>query len=367
MWGAVSPTQTGTVAFAARTAATGAGLAAARKLPPRGGVPPKACQRRGRLRHAATGTAQRAAERTGNPAALVTPRIDASLGPIAQLFAQALERSTGLYDQVPSAVVARGVRQLAQGPKDPERFKVLAGSDLFPPDALIPSGEHLAMTSAQVVRPRAILEAWCPSPVHGEVRTLEPRDGGWVLHHDGGETLVDQVILASAMGTTGLVRDLALRGVRGQASWIGSDQPVEAVAWGGYLIPTGQGFLFGATHDRDDAGTEVRTEDHERNLATLGEVRPDLAADLSVADLQGRAAIRATTPDHLPLAGAAGAGLEGLFLLTGMGSRGFALAPLLGEHVAALVLDAPSPLPAPLAEIVDPDRFRRRAARRGHS
>jgi tRNA 5-methylaminomethyl-2-thiouridine biosynthesis bifunctional protein len=54
-----------------------------------------------------------------------------------------------------------------------------------------------------------------------------------------------------------------------------------------------------------------------------------------------------------------------VFVLTGFGSRGFSLAPLLAEHVAALALGAPSPLPAPLCDLVDPQRFRRRAARRG--
>lgn len=302
---------------------------------------------------------------SGNPAALVTPRIEASLGPIARLFAQALERATALYDQVPDAVVSRGVRQLAQGPKDPERFQIVARSGLFPPGTLAAAGDHLDMTGAQVIRPHAILAAWCPGRISEIVTALENRDGGWVLHHGGHESRVDQVILATAMGTLGLVRDLPLRGVRGQASWVASGQSVPPLAWGGYLIPTGRGFLFGATHDRDDASTDVRPEDHERNLNTLAERRPDLAGSLSLADLEGRAAIRATSPDHLPLAGAAGDGLEGLFLLSGLGSRGFALAPLLGEHVAALALGQPSPLPRHLAELVDPDRFRRRALRRG--
>jgi tRNA 5-methylaminomethyl-2-thiouridine biosynthesis bifunctional protein len=68
------------------------------------------------------------------------------------------------------------------------------------------------------------------------------------------------------------------------------------------------------------------------------------------------------TPDRLPLAGAAGG--DGVHVLAGFGSRGFAHAPLLAEHVAALALGAPSPLPAALAELVDPARFARRAARR---
>ena len=304
---------------------------------------------------------------SGNPAALVTPRIDASLGPIARLFAQALDRATGLYGQIPGAVISTGVRQLAQGPKDAERFATLAGSDLFAPGNLVATSDHMDMNSSQVVHPQAVLEAWCRDPRPERIERLESRDSGWILHHETGETRVDRVILATAMGSSDLIRDLPLRGVRGQASWVSSEQAVEAMAWGGYLIPTGEGFLFGATHDRDDAGTEVRTEDHGRNLETLAEQRPDLASGLDAKHLAGRAANRATTPDHLPLAGAAGPELAGLYLLTGMGSRGFALAPLLGEHVAALVLDHASPLPRDLAELVNPDRFRQRALRRGQA
>jgi tRNA 5-methylaminomethyl-2-thiouridine biosynthesis bifunctional protein len=74
--------------------------------------------------------------------------------------------------------------------------------------------------------------------------------------------------------------------------------------------------------------------------------------------------VRATTADYLPIAGAVG---PGLFALTGLGSRGFTLAALLAEHIAALALGAPSPLPRPLADLVDPARFERRARRRGVS
>ncbi|NEX95089.1 FAD-dependent cmnm(5)s(2)U34 oxidoreductase, partial [Caulobacter sp. 17J65-9] len=60
------------------------------------------------------------------------------------------------------------------------------------------------------------------------------------------------------------------------------------------------------------------------------------------------------TPDRLPLCGAVG---EGLFVLGGLGSRGFAAAPLLAEHVAALACGAPSPLPADLAARLEASRF----------
>jgi len=130
----------------------------------------------------------------------------------------------------------------------------------------------------------------------------------------------------------------------------------QAAGWGGYAAPLpGSGTLFGATHDRDDVGCDVRESDHGRNLALLAKARPGLAARIAAAGaLQGWAGVRAATPDHLPVAGAL---QPGLMILGGLGGRGFTLAPLLAEHVAALALGAPSPLPRRLAAAVDPARF----------
>jgi tRNA 5-methylaminomethyl-2-thiouridine biosynthesis bifunctional protein len=57
----------------------------------------------------------------------------------------------------------------------------------------------------------------------------------------------------------------------------------------------------------------------------------------------------------MPMAGAV-PGLTGLFVLGGLGSRGFCTAPLLAEHVAALLVGQASPLPTDLAAAVDPAR-----------
>ena len=73
------------------------------------------------------------------------------------------------------------------------------------------------------------------------------------------------------------------------------------------------------------------------------------------------------TPDFLPLVGAVSSEGNGVFVLTGLGSRGFTFAPLLAEHLVAAALNLPSPLPSNLAELVDPERFERRRARRNPS
>jgi len=304
---------------------------------------------------------------SGNPAALVTPRLDAGLGPPAQLFAQAFRRAVALYEDMPDAIISRGVLQLTVQPRDAERFATIAASGLFEPQTMEATDEGLAQHGALVVEPAAILRAWTPEVVRVAVHALRREDGGWVLLDVDDREIVraDAVIVAAAMGSTDLCAGLPLKPFRGQASLVHAlTDPPGALAWGGYAVPTREGLLFGATYDRDDTKTDVRAADHARNLATLAQVRPELAERLAAGPLEGRASIRATTPDRAPIAGAAPDGEPGLFVLTGFGSRGFSLAPLLAEHVAALALDAPSPLPAPLAELVDPQRFRRRAARR---
>lgn len=321
---------------------------------------------------------------SGNPAALVTPRVDAGGGAPAQLFAQALARAASLYAEIPDAVLAHGVVQVAAGERDAVRFARAAAGGLFEPGALVPlegpaaaerlaeaaSPPGLAMESAMVVEPARVLAAWAGETRTAKVAAIEYDPGAaWRLRDADGGLIAeaDVVVVCAGPASRALVAGLPLRPVRGQVSWRRGAPPPPASAWGGYVAPTRDGFVFGATHDRDDSGEEVREADHARNLATLAQGRPGLAAASAGLPLDGRASVRAATPDHLPLAGASAGGEAGLFVLTGLGGRGFATAPLLAEHVAALAMDAPSPLPAALAEAVDPARFARREARRGRS
>lgn len=211
------------------------------------------------------------------------------------------------------------------------------------------------------IRPAAVLEAWLGGDLQpGRVASVDPADGGWTLRDADGGTLaqVDLVCVAAGSQAAALLPDdapCALGPVRGQASWGEGLELATPAAWGGYAIPFDGRVLFGATHDRgrDDDGLDPA--DHQRNLAVLAQALPQLAARAAAGALQGRASVRAATPDRMPLAGAA-PGAPGLYLLAGLGSRGFTTAPLLAEHVAALALGVPSPLPANLQALADPAR-----------
>ena len=314
---------------------------------------------------------------SGNPAALVTPRLDAALGEAARLYAQAFGRAVHLYDQVPGAVLSRGVLQFAEAERDADRFARIAASDVFEPDALSlldaqaatarlgePGPQALDQQTAQVIEPAAILAAWLGDVVTARVATIAVDGDGWrLLDAEGREVLrADAVVIAAALGSAHLHPALKLEPVRGQASWTTTPISAPAAAWGGYVLETRNGLLFGATHDRGETAVDVRDADHTRNLATLSAALPALHTRVAASPLAGRAAIRATTHDLAPIAGELA---PGLFALTGFGSRGFSQAPLLAEHVAALALGAPSPISAAAADVVAPDRFARRAVRRG--
>ncbi len=313
------------------------------------------------------------AKASGNPAALVTPALDAGGGPRAALPAQALAHAAALYDALPGAVLARGVLRLATGPRDPDRFTAVAGQDLFAAGEMSvlgaeeagaalgePATGALRMDLARVVDPAVVLAAWRGEAVAAEVSRLERTNDGWRLLGADGALLAtaDAVALAGGADLAHLWPQAPIRPVRGQTSWTGPmDLSVTPAAFGGYAVPTPDGgVLFGATHDRGETASDLRDADHDRNRAALAKGRPALAASLAGAPLDGRAAVRATTADHLPLAGAVPGAEAGLYVLGGLGGRGFATAPLLAEHVVALMLQAPSPLPRDLAALVDPGR-----------
>ena len=313
---------------------------------------------------------------SGFPAALVTPRLDVGDRRLAALFVQALTRAGALYARIPGAVIARGVVQLEQAARDSGRFDAVAAQDLWPvgavrrldPDAAAGAlGETtgvggLDMAGALAVDPAAIRRTWLKGveTIMARVARIEADEDGVNLWDTQGGLILraDAVVITGGWGTAALLPGLGLKPVRGQADWVvGPSAP--AVAWGGYAVPTAEGLLFGATHDRDRTDVNADDADTARNLATLGTRLPALASRVGAAGTGGRrAAIRATTRDRLPAAGPLG---PRVFVLGGLGSRGFAMAPVLGEHVAALAVGAPSPLPHDLVLRVDAGRLAERA------
>lgn len=213
------------------------------------------------------------------------------------------------------------------------------------------------------------------------------RDGdGWQLIAADGHSIgsASTLILASGVQTFAQTSALPILPVRGQVSHLAAGQlPTlsHAVCCEGYLTPAVDGLhCLGASYAKD-AATELRDTEHQENLQRLHSMLPQSAKSLQVDDFQGgRVGFRATTPDHLPLAGALpdlDAALTGdirlrnfprhpdLYGLLGLGSRGLVWAALLAEHLASQINREPLPLPGDQTDALDPARFVLRAHRHG--
>jgi tRNA 5-methylaminomethyl-2-thiouridine biosynthesis bifunctional protein len=213
-----------------------------------------------------------------------------------------------------------------------------------------------------------------------------------------GHTLAEAstVVLANAWDALRLleVRHWPVQRVRGQISLYDNASAAAAqrlqlprlpLAGAGYVLPPLDGqALFGATSSVDDDDGEARPADHAANLQRLRLLSPQTlpAGDsLDAACLHGRVGWRCVVADRLPMMGAvpdetawAQAPSErlreaprkaGLYLLSGLASRGISWATLGGQLLAAQISGGPLPLEASLVDAVDPARFALRAARRG--
>lgn len=230
--------------------------------------------------------------------------------------------------------------------------------------------------------------ALCELRLGAAVARIERRDGVWHALDAAGAAL-DQapfIVLANAQDALRLAGCAAwpVRPVRGQISTAAMPShlqlPSLPVAGGGYVIPPVDGrLLFGATAQAGDMDPSLRETDHRYNLAQLQRLLAQ-PVQLEVSALGGRTGWRCVSDDRLPLIGAVPepmaaqaataeqarfvARQDGLYVFSGLGSRGITWGALGGQLVASMIAGAPAPVSASLMEAVDPARFSIRAARR---
>jgi tRNA 5-methylaminomethyl-2-thiouridine biosynthesis bifunctional protein len=174
--------------------------------------------------------------------------------------------------------------------------------------------------------------------------------------------------------------------VRGQITRVAADSgmpaPKIAMADAGYWLTLADGSLLcGATSDIGDTEAALRDDDHRHNLAQLQRLAGLERAPGLEQVSTGRVGWRCLSADKLPLVGPVvdvGAAalrsrldqprfqprIDGLYVLSALGSRGITQAALAGELLASWLTGAPMPLPACLIDALDNARFAARALRR---
>ena len=245
-----------------------------------------------------------------------------------------------------------------------------------------------------------LAEAGDHTQFHGgaSVSSIHHREGLWVAENAAGQELgsAPALVVANAGDAVRLLDwpEGRMHAVRGQISWCDKAAPAQALGWpahgplkpmagaGYWLPPAAERRVFGATSQPHDMAPELRDADHAANIQQLSRLQGrtlDGAAALELVrrvQPQGRVGWRWNTEDKLPIWGAVpkphGAPQEqvrqvdrvpGLFVCTGLGSRGITWSALAGEVMAALISGSPCPIESSLLDAVDPARFQARETR----
>ncbi|WP_185976596.1 bifunctional tRNA (5-methylaminomethyl-2-thiouridine)(34)-methyltransferase MnmD/FAD-dependent 5-carboxymethylaminomethyl-2-thiouridine(34) oxidoreductase MnmC [Catenovulum sediminis] len=209
------------------------------------------------------------------------------------------------------------------------------------------------------------------------------------------ETITPSVVLALSHNSRDFsyTQHLSLSPVRGQITHINSHASLKnlntVLCHKGYLTPeTNNLHCIGATYKHGQTDSQPTSQDNLSNLALQKKHLPALSDELSEKNVSGeRASIRSATPDHLPMCGLVNSPQYlkksllcknrrykdplpevdniGLYVLTGLGSRGLTTAPLLADCLASVMAGEGLPLPSFAIEALHPNRFIFRGLKRG--
>ncbi len=298
---------------------------------------------------------------SGNPLALMMPRLDAADGPTARALIAAWLFARRAWARAGDAAEQVSVGHLSRNPREEQRFAKIAADPPLDETLLIARPESLLHFGAMAIDPsRALPRLMDGATFHGG-REISP----------GEELDADMIVVCAGMGAMAFGAP-ALEGRLGQVDFCADDGPASALADGGYAVRAFGRLVFGATFEAADGEPRVSEAARAHNLDVLTRLRPAFTP----GELTSRAAIRATTQDRMPFAGAplerekapdgTPAPSGRLRLIGGLGSRGFLWAPLLAELVASEAFGEPCPGEDRVAACVDPKRFHERALRRGN-
>lgn len=344
---------------------------------------------------------------SGNPGGLIMPRLDLGDGAAARFFRQAyihalatLKRlnAPATANSAPSLFNACGVTLAATDDAVRKKQEQLLRIGALPPELMQLTERGLFFPQAGVVAPPAYVKALASDTPLIERRVIDviASDSGGapqIILDTNETTSFDAIVIAAGAGSLfPSLQGLTISGVAGQIDLFpDASSPKHAIAAGPYAAPApGGGAIVGATYEPTAPGAapSPSTVATRSNIEAAEAVSPDLKGALTIADAQPRVAVRAQTPDRLPAVGAlpdwayyanaydglrhgrkgpypTGRALSGLYVLSGLGSRGLVTAPLAAEIAIAGVLGAPAPVAADVLHALHPSRFFIRALKRG--
>lgn len=344
-----------------------------------------------------------AAGASGNPQGIVYSKFSSSPGALADFNITALTYALRFYHQrgfFRSCGDACGVLQIAENERQVEQYKAVAALLAKSPELAIwldPSQANITagvpieqgalwLPQAGWLNPALLCRTLVAHPniellPEQEVETLDLQRDRWHLLNGRGEsiTTAPAVVIACAdsahrFSQCSLLPTKAIRGQVSLASATRQSQSLRTVLCGsGYIAPANDhGHCLGASFNLTSTATDVRWDEHQSNLQQVQILSPAFDS-LKVAQREhGRASLRCTSPDYLPIVGpvprqadmiqrfaiyrknlnaavdAPGEYWPGLYLNIAHGSKGLTYTPICAELLAGMIAGHPLPLPRDL-------------------
>ena len=348
--------------------------------------------------------AEIASEASGNPQAMLYPRINgddaaSQFALDSYLYSLAFFKSLNL---APADINVCGMLQLGFNPRELARIQKVAAKN-FDKDIVryINSDEASKIADIDLMHDALYFKdaAWVnPQQICKRLTThenisiktltkvyslLKNKDLFAIFSDENLIAKADIVIIANANEAQNLGIDLHLKtqSVRGQISIVEatnkSNQLKTIICSDGYLSPaTNNQHCLGATFSVDNLESALDEEDHQANLFKLKSFSLALHENLKNNIKAGRVSFRCTSFDYFPLVGAlldhtklkaspprlnakaeSLPWVNGLYMNIAHGSRGFTSAPFCAELLAQTICQEPITMNIELAALMNPNRF----------
>jgi tRNA 5-methylaminomethyl-2-thiouridine biosynthesis bifunctional protein len=287
---------------------------------------------------------------SGNPYALVNPRLDAGGGAKADLSIDAHYFANDFYRFYASeALIIEGVHSHKEIPN--QRLRAIISQEIFPKSAIEPIVDDdqiagLFLRDSFVVSPLDLLNRLSRGAklIINQLLSIKPYNNKIRLGFTDGHEDYDKVILACGAGVFNLFDTEGISPVSGQVEYQSLDQKMdlipEARTFGHYAVLTPNDLLWGASHERGELSLEISIKAREQNLSAIMDYWPEVG-DLITDKSLSRRSVRVMVRDYQPVHGWLNPRLG---LISGLGSRGFSLAPYLAHGLIEEMIEPEMPI-----------------------
>lgn len=341
------------------------------------------------------------------PVAILSPRFIKDTSPHAAFLTTSTAHALARQEIKSNLLDPSGLTLHPSPEMDEKRMVATEAMLNWPTSWLRQDGKSQKFDKSGTVKSAEVLAALLDDieMVSGTVKQMQNHADHWsVTLTDGSKLKASNIVIAAGMGCKDIeaTADLPIIANRGQVGIFDAEKlcelPPETHSFGGYLSPeyTDGGKtvrLLGSSFTKwptsDTTWNVPRAEDRQHYIGRLNTATGSCISDDIEAEYQW-IGLRATTSDHFPLVGPVPdwdafkehiapykydtniklSGdtpyQKGLFVLTGMGSKGYQHAFLSAEVIASMITGTASPIPHDQEKVIAPARFLVKNTARGN-